>query len=182
MFEQIKGRHDAKCDIFTIDTAMGLAFSPFTARMIDKARKKKQRLTSAINGRRTQAIESRLAESLSSVHTIADHRDNDDPVSKGFSDFILYQKQSAIVSNYVTLFQSYAKYVGAYKRYLQKLENRLFSYFSGASLYVRIDPKVNSDITRLDPGLREPPMIPGLQALYDRIPEYLRETLPTITI
>lgn len=180
MFEQVRGRHDAKRNIFTVDASTGLALSPYAVHVIDRVRRRKQRLTTAINGKKTQELESRLAESLSSIRTVV-YRSDDDPVSRGFSMFMLDQKKSEIINCYVALFHSYMKYAGLYRRYVEKLESRLFAYYSAASLYVRIDPKVNSDLARLAPDLREPPVLPGLQELYDRIPEDLRETLPAIT-
>ncbi len=178
MFEQTKGIHDAKRDIFTIDASTGLSLSPFAVKLVNKVRKKKQKLTIAVNKGKSRELETKLAESISSVRTFAQ---SVSPVSKGFNDFILFQKTSDIVSKYLALFYSQEKYADLYLSYVQRVERRLFAYYSGASLYLGVSPGDNSSISKLDPELGKPPVVHGLKSLFNSIPDELRKTLPAIT-
>ena len=183
MFDELRGKIDAKRDIISIDQATGLALSPFAFKMIDQIRKKKEKLTKSVQNKSNQVLADKLSECLSSMSIFNGSYSEckKDTIEEAFNSFYLDTKKSDLIKLYRSLIDSQTRIAGRYNRAVQKVEQRLFRYFSGVGLYVDIDIRKNSDVTRLDPALRDPPRITGLEKLYDHIPKNIRDTLPSVS-
>ena len=55
MFDVLRGKIDAKKDILSKDSATGLALSPYANDMLDKIRKKREKLTNLAQSKKNQA-------------------------------------------------------------------------------------------------------------------------------
>lgn len=183
MFEFMKGKADAKRNMLSVDSATGLKMSPYAFGLIDKVRKKREKLAKRVQNKKDQAMADKLSECLSSIILFNDPRTEKggDTIEEKFNSFYIDTQKSSVISLYKSLKDSQALIAGPYLKTLRRVEKRLFRYFSGVGLYMDIDVRRNSEIARLAPSLARPPVMPGLEKLYEHIPANIRETLPSVS-
>ena len=183
MFDVLRGKIDAKKDILSKDSATGLALSPYANGMLDKIRKKREKLTNLVQSKKNQAVADKLSECLSSIglYDASCKEGGENTIEEKFNRFYLDSQKSSLISLYRKLTDSQGEIARSYGRTVRKVEKRLFRYFSGVGLYIDVDVRKNSEVARLDPALAKPPMMAGLDKLYEHIPVSIRETLPSVS-
>lgn len=183
MFDFMKGKADGKRNMLSVDSLNGLNMSPYAYGMIDKLKKQREKLEKRIQNEKDQAMADKLSECLSSIILFNDSRTDKggNTLEERFNSFYIDTQKSSVISLYKSLRDSQALIAGSYFKTLRRVEKRLFRYFSGVGMYMKVDVRKNSEIAYLAPSLARPPVMPGLEKLYERIPESIKATLPPVS-